>query len=180
MKARDHIIIGAAASGALYPALGLNTLWFFGASFLIDIDHYLDFIFHNGFSDLSLKGMFSYHRRLVRYWNSPAFLSLEVFHTVEFMAPLYLIAMALGSAALKAVFWGAMLHILLDMVFLLRHKIFFKRSHSIVGYFISKKGLKRRGYDPGGVYISAVESVADGGGGGGALTSNLTGDRRDV
>jgi len=178
MTARDHIIIGAAASGALYPVMGLHTLWFFGASFLIDIDHYFDFIYHNGCRDLSLKGMFGYHRYLVRYWRSPEFLSLEVFHTIEFMAPLYLIATALGSGALKAVFWGAMMHIILDMIFLLRHKIFSRRSHSIIGYFITRGALKRQGYDPDGVYISAVESVT--GGGGGALTSNLTGDHRDA
>jgi len=151
MTLRDHTIIGGAVSIILYPFIGLEAVWFFGASVLIDIDHYIDFIYHNGMKDFSPARMFLYHKILSRWLKDPEFLNMEIFHTVEFLTFILALALISKSPALAAVFFGLMLHIALDVIFLFRHKVLNKRVHSIAGYFIKKralpkKALTRRGY----------------------------------
>jgi len=165
MNLRDHTILGGAAALILYPFTGLNALWFFGASVLIDIDHYLDFIYHTGLKDLGPKRMFQYHNCLQRWWRDPAFLNMEVFHTVEFLALIIALALIFSSAALWALFFGLIFHIALDLVFLYRNGIFFKRIHSITAYFIKKRKMARVGLDPARLYKEAVALTAEQSGG---------------
>ncbi len=160
MTLRDHTILGGLAGVALYPVMGFNALWFFGASVLIDIDHYLDFIYHNRLRDLSLRGMFLYHDTLSTWWARPEFLNMEVFHTVEFLAPLLLLAIVLGSGMLLALFFGFIFHVVLDIIYLTHHGIPEKRVHTILGYFRKKGLMAERGLDPARLYESAVEVVA--------------------
>lgn len=159
MTLKSHIIIGGAASAALYPVLGVDCIFFWFASFLIDIDHYLDFLYHNGFKDWSPRRMFDYHKVLVRHWHSPAFLNIEIFHTVEFLAALYAVAVLTGSAGLKAVFWGFIFHNLLDIIFLAKKGILFKRAYSFTEYFIRKRAMRLRGLCPSSLCTLAVSTV---------------------
>jgi len=154
---RDHTIIGGAVSIILYPFIGLEALWFFGASVLIDIDHYIDFIYHNGMKDFSPTRMFLYHKILSQWLKEPEFLNMEIFHTAEFLTLILALALIFDSPALAAVFFGLILHIALDVIFLFRHKVLNKRVHSIAGYFIKKRAFARKGLDPGGLYKKAVE-----------------------
>ncbi len=160
MTLRDHTILGGIASAALYPVMGFNALWFFGASVLIDIDHYLDFIYHNKLRDLSLKSMFLYHETLTKWWASPEFMNMEVFHTAEFLSVVFVLALVLESGALRALFFGLIFHIALDVIFLIRHHILNKRVHSIAGYFMKKKKMAREGLDPANLYTRAAGIVA--------------------
>jgi hypothetical protein len=162
MRPREHVIYGAAGAAVLYPALGLGSILFWAASVAIDLDHYIDYVWHNGFTDLSFKGMFEYHRLLTKKWHSPEFLNIEVFHTVEFMVPLFLIANFTGSAALFALLWGFVFHIVLDLVSLYRNGITFARAHSLPEYFIRKKLLARRGLDPATLYTEAARMTREG------------------
>ncbi len=159
MTLRDHTILGGLAGAALYPVMGVNALWFFGASVLIDIDHYLDFIYHNKLKDFSPSGMFRYHETLTRWWQSPEFMNMEVFHTAEFLVPLLVIALALGSGVLRAVFFGCIFHIGLDVIFLAYHGITGKRIHSAAAYFSKKKALARKGLYTERLYERAVDIV---------------------
>lgn len=153
------MILGGLASAAIYPVIGANALFFWLASFLIDIDHYLDYVYHNGFRDLGLKGMFDYHNALELFWNEPEFLNMEVFHTVEFLIPFYAISIWTGSTAMQVVFWGFIFHIVLDMVFLLKINILFKRTHSMVEYFVRKRMYAKRGLDTAAIYGKALDLV---------------------
>ncbi|MBI2400627.1 MAG: hypothetical protein HYV23_06190 [Deltaproteobacteria bacterium] len=162
MRPRDHVIYGAAGAAALYPALGTGSLIFWAASVAIDLDHYLDYLWHNRFTDLSFKGMFEYHRLLTKKWHSPEFLNIEIFHTIEFMAPLFIIARVTDSDALFALFLGFIFHIALDLVSLYRNGIFFARTHSFPEYFIRKKMLEARGLDPAGLYNDAARMTREG------------------
>jgi len=129
---------------------------------LIDIDHYLDFIYHNKLKDFSLSGMFRYHETLTKWWASPEFMNMEVFHTVEFLVPLLVIALVLGSGVLRAIFFGCVFHIGLDLIFLSYHGITDKRIHSVTGYFLRKKAFARDGIDPARLYERAVDIVLAG------------------
>ncbi len=162
MTLRHHSILGGAASLILYPFIGLETLWFFGASVFIDIDHYIDFLYHNGLKDLSPKRMFSYHDCLQRWWKDPNFLNMEIFHTIEFLSLVFATALILRSGALRALFFGLIFHIILDVIFLRHHGVLNKRVHSITGYLIKKRSMARIGLDPSRLYKRAVEFTSPG------------------
>lgn len=159
MRPRDHVIYGTAGAALLYPFMGKEAALFWAASIAIDIDHYIDYIWHNKFSDLSLKGMFEYHRLLTKQWHDPAFLNIEIFHTIEFMAPLLAAAYWISSPALFAVWLGFIFHIALDMVSLYMNGIFFVRAHSFPEYFLRKKLMEARGLDPAGLYTEAAREA---------------------
>ncbi|MFQ5466299.1 MAG: hypothetical protein ACE5EI_10260 [Thermodesulfobacteriota bacterium] len=149
MTLRDHVIWGGAGAAALWPVMG--GLWsavFWAASVLIDVDHYIDYVYHTGLRDWSIRRMFAYHKELTRHWHSPAFLNVEVFHTAEFLAVLYAAAHVTGLAPLKAVFWGFIFHSGLDVVFLARHGIFTRRAYSFTEYFLRKRAMESRGFSP--------------------------------
>lgn len=160
MTLRDHIILGGAASAVLYAFTGPEALCFFAASVLIDIDHYLDFVYHSRLRDLSVRRMFDYHSTLQRWWRDPGFLNMEIFHTAEFLLIFLSLAALLQSGVMALVFFGFVFHILLDMIFLVSHGIFDKRTNSFAAYFIRKRQMARRGHDPAELYKRAVEAVS--------------------
>jgi len=162
MRPREHVIYGALGAAALYPALGAGSAVFWAASVAIDLDHYVDYLWHNRFTDFSFKGMFEYHRLLTKRWHDPAFLNVEVFHTVEFIAPLLIITHYTGSSALLALSAGFLFHIALDLVSLAANGIFFARAHSYPEYFIRKKILTSRGLDPARLYTEAAKMTREG------------------
>ncbi|MCC6501759.1 MAG: hypothetical protein IT362_01320 [Deltaproteobacteria bacterium] len=162
MRPTDHVIYGAVGAAALYPAIGAGSLLFWAASVAIDLDHYIDYVWHNRFTDLGYKGMFEYHRLLTKRWHNPAFLNIEIFHTIEFIVPLLIITHYTGSAPLLAVCMGFIFHIALDLVSLRSNGIFFARAHSFPEYFIRKKMLESRGLDPAGLYTEAARMTREG------------------
>lgn len=159
MRPKDHVILGGLAGAALYPVFGAESLLFWGASFAIDIDHYLDYIYHNGFTDFSFKKMFEYHGVLDRFWYEVEFLNIEIFHTLEFMGPLYFLSLAPGLGFIKAVFWGFLFHIVLDMIYLYWNGIFFLRAYSFAEYYIRKRRLEEKGYRPEAIYFQAIKII---------------------
>lgn len=166
MRPREHVIYGSVGAALLYPLMGKESALFWAASIAIDIDHYIDYVWHNRLGDLSFKGMFEYHRLLTKQWHHPAFLNVEVFHTIEFIVPLFAVAHFTGSAALFAAGLGLIFHIALDLVSLYMNGIFFARAHSFPEYFLRKKMLESRGLDPAGLYLDAArltrEAASDG------------------
>lgn len=159
MSPKDHVIYGTIAAAALYPSIGTDAVYFWAASILIDIDHYLDYVYHNNFTDFSFKRMFDYHNALDRFWHSPEFLNLEVFHTLEFLAALYLVSLWTASTALLSVFLGFVFHSLLDVVFLAGHGVITIRAYSFTEYYLRRRRLVEMGYSPGEIYTEAVRIV---------------------
>lgn len=159
MRPRSHVIYGGAGAAALYPVLGVGSLWFWGASVLIDIDHYIDFVYHNRFTDLSFKKMLDYHAVLNGWWSRPEFLNFELLHTIEFIATLAAISWWTGSPVLLAMTLGFIFHIMLDIVSLSLAGVPFIRAHSCTEYFIRKRLLSRRGLNPTDLYEEAIREI---------------------
>lgn len=159
MRPRSHVIYGGVGAAALYPVLGTGSMWFWGASVLIDIDHYMDFVYHNRFTDLSFKRALDYHAVLNRYWKRPEFLNVEVLHTMEFIAPLFALSWWTGSAVLLSVTLGFAFHIGLDITSLTLAGVPFIRAHSCTEYFIRKRLLARRGLNPADLYQEAIRNI---------------------
>lgn len=159
MTTRQHVLSGGIASLLLSPIIGLGAIPFWIGSVLIDVDHYLEFIYHNRLTDFSLKKAHYYHYALGERLPRPELLNLSIFHTVEFFLLFYLGARWLGSPMLKAVLWGMIFHVLLDMVYLTRLGFAWKRSYSWIEFLIRKEIMKRNGLDPFTVCGEALDIV---------------------
>ena len=55
MKLKQHILYGGVASLCLVPKFGLLSSVFWAASVLIDIDHYIDFVYRNQCTSLGIN-----------------------------------------------------------------------------------------------------------------------------
>lgn len=162
MKLRDHVIACTAGAVVLYPVLGANSLVFWLASIFIDLDHYLDFLWNNRFTDFSVRRMFSYHGWLSKRWHRPEFLNIELFHTAEFLGPLLILALWTGSGPLLALWLGCIFHCMLDIIYLAMNGVYAIRAHSFTEYFIRKRLLAKKGLDPALLYQEAVRMTREG------------------
>lgn len=159
MTARQHIVLGGVASAALAPFMGTTALVFWAASVLIDIDHYLDFVYHNKFKVFGIRKMFDYHRVLMGYWDRPEFLNLSLLHTYEFIGAAAVAALWTGSEVMAAAAMGFIFHLFLDVLYLRSHGILNKRAHSPIEYWIKKTRLLKKGLRPEELYAMAAEAI---------------------
>lgn len=165
MRPRDHVILGSAAGAGLWyqGAAGSIELvvcfWF--ASILIDIDHYLDYIYNNRFTDFSFKRMMEYHGLLYKRRFDAAFINLSIFHCVETMGAILITALLTNSTALLFIWWGFLFHISCDIIKLVYDGKPSIRSHTIIGYFFRVRKLRLQGLDTKAIYTRAATEVRE-------------------
>jgi len=162
MKPQYHALSGGIPAFLLIPVLGVNSAIFWAFSVLIDGDHYLDYLYRNGFKDFSIKRMFTFHEMLFTKGREQNFLGLNIMHTVEFLLLLYTASVLTGWMWLKAILWGALFHVVVDLVYLYRQGRLFRRALSIVEYVIRWKYMKRQGLRPELPYHSTLEAMSVG------------------
>src|SRR3989338_10228429 len=162
MSVRDHTIIGGILSLGLFPLLGAKSLALWAASVLIDTDHYLEFLYHNGLKSYSLKEANSYHRILGSWLSKPEFINLSIFHTAECLLLMYFLSLWLGSPWLKVILCGMLLHLILDAVYLYKHAKISKRAFSVVEFKIRKGIMERNGLYPKVLYKKALDLTRQG------------------
>lgn len=159
MEAKYHTLAGGIASAALVPELGVYSAAFFASSVLIDFDHYLDYVYHNGFTDFSVRRMFAYCDALEKESKGRSFVALSIMHTVEFILLVYAVAYATGLVFMEAILWGLLFHLALDLVYLGSQRRLLDRAFSLVEFFIRWNRMKRRGLRPELPYRLALEAV---------------------
>lgn len=158
MSTRNHAIVGGVFSLGLLPLLGVKSLAFWAASVLIDADHYLEYLYHNGFKRFSLKEASVYHQILGEWWLNAEFINLSIFHTAECLLMVYFVSYWLDSPWLAAIFYGMLLHLILDTA--LQYYLTglpFKRVFSIVEFKIRKGIMERNGLYPKVLYEKALD-----------------------
>jgi hypothetical protein len=149
MKLREHLIIGGIAAVLLYPGWGpWRALLFWGATVLIDADHYWDYLWRSDFADWSGWRMFRYYDLLRNNYGDKRFLAFSMFHTAEIFALAYVLARLWNYDFFMTVLWAMLFHLFLDIVDLSRHGVPFIRAYSVLEYWIRKKSLIRRGINP--------------------------------
>ena len=161
MKPQHHAIIGGAVALALVPALGVNSAVFWASSVLIDGDHYVDYVYRNGFKDYSIKRMFDFHDLLSDRVKERSFISLNLMHTAESILLLTVATVITGWTWLIAMLGGILLHMLLDVSYMYRQGILFSRAFSIIEYFIRWRRMKRQGLRPELHYQVVLDSMFD-------------------
>jgi hypothetical protein len=159
MKLKQHILYGGVASLCLVPKFGLLSSVFWAASVLIDIDHYIDFVYRNQCTSLGIKKMFAYYDILADWKDKPNLLVLCVFHTIETMTGIYLISVWMNSDVIKAVFYGMVFHLILDIICMLRDRCLFLRVFSLIEYIIRRKLMIRDRLSPKKVYDEMIVAV---------------------
>jgi hypothetical protein len=144
MRVTDHIKYTTAVSIILLPFWNVREVILFAAgSILIDIDHYLFYIFH--FKRLNPRGMFLYYEDwLPRVKDKIPYAGICIFHTLE----TYL-AVAVAAFYLKPLLYlllGLLFHFILDFISLYRNRCLLKRAYSIIEHFIRAAKHKNKGY----------------------------------
>ncbi|MFC2016649.1 hypothetical protein ACFLUF_02930 [Chloroflexota bacterium] len=162
MKSQYHVLSGGIAGLLLIPVLGVNSAIFWASSVLIDGDHYLDYLYRNGFKDFSVKRMFTFYELLSRKRARKDFVGLNVLHTVEFLLLVYIASALTSWIWLKAVFWGMLFHMVFDLGYLYWQGRLFRRAFSIIEYVVRWNRMKRQGLRPQITYQSTLKSMCVG------------------
>ena len=167
---KTHAITGFSVGLVAYFILGWDitkSIFFFLSSFLVDFDHYIDFLWRTKFRNLNLKYIFK---------TTPAFdlvqlkiipnrkdvLNIFIFHTVELLPCILLASIFIKSnflsVVLMGIFWGTLFHIILDAIHAHKKKI--QKSLSLIEYFIKRKLMKKEGVDPDKLLNEILDSIA--------------------
>lgn len=160
MRLTEHLVLGAGAAGALVPVLGVEGAGvFYASSVLLDVDHYLEYVQRTRFRDWSPARMFAFHGEVFSRIDRPDMLALSLFHTIEWFA-LAFVAWhwwdgVLGLAALL----GMVFHLGCDLLRLTTLGAVTKRALSLVEYWVRRRSLARRGFDPDGVQKEALAAL---------------------
>jgi len=160
MRLTEHVVLGAGASAALVPILGVEGAGvFYASSVLLDVDHYLEYVQRTRFRDWSPARMFAFHGEVFSRLYRPDMLALSVFHTVEWFALVFVAWHwwdgGLGLAALL----GMVFHLGCDLLRLTTLGAVTKRALSLVEYGLRRRSLRRRGFDPDGVQKEALAAL---------------------
>ncbi|NUO09114.1 MAG: hypothetical protein HUU08_10610 [Candidatus Brocadia sp.] len=156
MTLKHHIIYGGIASLCLFPKFGFLSGVFWAASVLIDVDHYIDFLYRNHFTNFSFKKMFAYCNIIIGWNTRPGLLGLSIFHTIEVIGGTYFISTRMNSDIGKAAFLGMVFHMLLDVLYLSKRRILFCRVFSFLEYFIRKKIMLKNDLSPDVIFEEAL------------------------
>jgi hypothetical protein len=140
MLPRMHILLGFLFSiffWILFPHVYFwCILLIFAASFLIDIDHYLQYVFET--KNFSLKNAFKYHIMLGKIGFAEKKRGIRkkgpfhVFHTFEFLLVVYLLSFA--WMPLLYVFVGMIFHSFLDIIYLTSRGFIYRREFFLINW----------------------------------------------
>lgn len=160
MNLREHVVLGAAAGAALIPVLGVEAAGaFWASSVLLDADHYWEYLEKNGFRDWSPSRMFAYHAEIFRRLRRADLLALSLFHTVEWLALVFIAWRWWGGVVLGAALGGMLFHLALDLARLAWLRAVTVRVLSVVEYVVRRRRLVRRGLDPDAVQREALLAI---------------------
>lgn len=149
MKLQSHVIAGVVGAAVVYPVLGPEkTTLFFVASFMIDADHYLEYLWRTKGADWSPKRMFRYYNHVTEHNKDKHNLGFSLFHTIEIFLAVYIIGIHLSPFLFVPIFLGMIYHMIFDILWLSYHKVPTVRAFSIIEYFIRKHTMIKKGNDP--------------------------------
>ncbi len=109
-------------------------------SILIDVDHYLFYVFRRRRFDV--RGMFAYFDDLQELQHHIPYAGICIFHTVEFYLLVYLLSRA--YPLLTPVFIGMLYHFVLDLIHLRHHRFLTGRAFFILEHFIRVRRYGKR------------------------------------
>lgn len=123
-----HIIVGIIVSFLLYPIYGLNVLIILISNILIDVDHYLWYIFR--IKKYNLINAFNFYkdRKLRKKYGR----ILHIFHTSEILA--ILIILSFYNKFFFLILMGVVIHLILDVIY--EFKMYIKNNDVRIWSFL--------------------------------------------
>ncbi|HEY6007208.1 MAG TPA: hypothetical protein VIU40_02725 [Geobacteraceae bacterium] len=133
MNLTTHAKATGVAALCLLPVWGAAQLLCFAVgSILIDVDHYIFYVFRRRRFDV--RGMFAYFEDLQEVQHRIPYAGICIFHTVEFYLLVYLLS--LRYSLFTPVFIGMLYHFVLDLIHLRRHRFLTGRAFFILEHFV--------------------------------------------
>lgn len=160
---RDHILAGGIFTVMLSAFFDWKTcLVFWVASVMVDVDHYLNLLYWSRFRSFDPSKLFRFYAYFHDNRLNRPFMTVEVFHTIEFVMLLGLAAFLTRDTAVNAVLWGTLFHIAIDFVHLFNIRALKFRKHSLLEFIIRKRALEKEGIFPTAIQREAGEKAAAG------------------
>ncbi len=157
---RDHVLLGLVVSVSFLPVWpATHCLVFWLSSTLVDSDHYLSLFYFSGFKLHSPMKALNFYSYLFDHGPNRKFLTLELFHTMEFVALIFFLAFGLNLAIFRPISLGISFHIAVDFIFLSRIHSLRTRCHSLIEFAVRKKAMNRNGIDPLAILREAGRSI---------------------
>lgn len=151
MRLKSHLIAGAVGTMVFYPFFGpVQSLLFFISSFMIDADHYLDYLWRNKFTDWSPKRMFRYYYVDPNDLKDKNNLSFALLHTAEIFILFYILALYVSFDFFIPIIAGMAFHMIFDVLWACYYHVPTIRPFSITEYLIRKRVMIKKGLDPEG------------------------------
>ena len=139
MKTWVHILVSSVIAYFAYPIAGWKVLLIFVGGVMIDIDHYLWYIYDNKkFNMFECYNHFTYEAEKNGFKDVAGI--LMVFHTVDFLLAMVIISFFSQYALLFTI--GLLPHYILDLIFILRVPKRFIVNHSII-YWVYKNKIQK-------------------------------------
>lgn len=136
MKASVHLAVSLIIAAAIYPFFGLHALFAIAGGFLIDVDHYLWYIYR--FRKLSLIACYRHYMKFMGNPNQKSeFGTLLIFHTIEFLVAAAVLSFFFGFILAFTI--GLLSHYVLDLVYLYFVPKKFIVNHSILHWILTAK-----------------------------------------
>lgn len=143
MYPKMHFLLGLIPAGYFLATENwIFALVFLAATVLIDVDHYIVYLFLTRFQDLSVKNAFNFFvDKRNRYIHRK---KIYLFHSIEFLLVLLLLLILLKESLLIAVILGLVFHLILDFcqslwVLARSHKNHFKRQSILINLLSKRK-----------------------------------------
>jgi hypothetical protein len=131
MMPSTHFIASSVLAGILFPLYGWLSLLVFISGFFIDADHYLYTLFTKNM--WSLRDSYKFYR----FDYKRGSFDLHIFHTLEF-ALCFMLA-AVFSQIVLILFVGYTVHMIMDVIHLLKNKTYNDRAYSLVQWMVKRK-----------------------------------------
>ncbi len=126
---------------------------------MIDLDHYLDYLYFSGFRNWSIKDMFRFHSKIAMCKKQDGFLALEAFHTAEFLLALLAVGLYFKSNIVILIFTGMIFHMALDIIRLREWHAVNVRALSFIEYWLRTRKMRQRGVDPEALFHQAYQEI---------------------
>lgn len=134
MNISVHLMVSLAISLILFPIFYWYSFLILVGGFLIDFDHYIDYVISK--KDWNLKRAYFFFKK----GRDIIHIRLHIFHTMEFW--ILLLIASFYSEIIFIIFIGAFIHMIMDLSNLYIHNSM-PRANSLIFWMISRKKKER-------------------------------------
>ena len=139
MKTSVHIAVSIILAAALYPFFKSNVLLILAGGVLIDVDHYLWYIYQ--YKKFSILQSYKFY---IKVMDANDFAKVDgilcIFHTIEFLLLMILLSFYFELALIFTI--GLVSHYLMDLLYLYLAPKHFILNHSVI-YWIYKSLIQK-------------------------------------